>query len=158
MFLVGDIFFQNRWMEHDFIMERCEMFLFWCAERFRTLPADFDKPLPIFTFFVISKKALFQWYTFRLKISIFESCEFYRNFVPVFYLQLWEIAFRQFWLKPNYCQNRLYYAECNRKYTAEKLLFFRWKRIEHRSRLVEIGREGLESFWDIATKTFDTFP
>ena len=52
-----------------------------------TVPDDFGHLRPIFNFFVISKKALFRWYTFALRISIFESCEFYHYFGHVFYLQ-----------------------------------------------------------------------
>ena len=48
-------------------------------KQFRTLPADFGHPWPIFNFFVISKKARFR-YTFGIRISIFESCEFYHYF------------------------------------------------------------------------------
>ena len=57
--------------------------------------ADFGHPRPIFNFFVISKKALFRWYTFGLRIFIFESCAFYQYFGHVFYLQ-WKIYSRYF--------------------------------------------------------------
>ena len=46
-------FFQNRWTEHNFFMERCQMFLLRCSKwiqhhsgRFRTLPAEFQNFFP----------------------------------------------------------------------------------------------------------------
>ena len=42
-------FFQNRWMEHDFVVERYQIFLLWCSKtiqnhagRFRPPPVDFN--------------------------------------------------------------------------------------------------------------------
>ena len=93
--LVGDIFFKIDERSMILLWKGVKCFCCDVPKRFRTLPADFGHPRPIFNFFVISKKALFRWYTFGLRISIFESCEFYHYFGHVFYLQ-WKIYFRYF--------------------------------------------------------------
>ena len=41
---------------------------------------------------------------------------------------------------------------------TKKHFFWKAKKIENRPGVAEIGRKGSESFWDITTETFDTFP
>ena len=93
--LVDDIFFKIDERTIIFLWKGVKCFCGGVRKPSRTVPDGSGHLRPIFKFFSISKKALFLWYTFRLKIAIFESCEFYSNFGPVFYLQ-WEIALRQF--------------------------------------------------------------
>ena len=54
--------------------------------------------------------------------------------------------------------NYLDYGYFDQKYTTEKSLFWKAKKIENRPGVAEIGRN--DSWWvlDITTETFDTFP
>ena len=53
----------------------------------------------------------------------------------------------------------LKYGDAEAKRIPPKKSFFsNDKKIENRPRVAEIGRKGSESFWDITTETFDTFP
>ena len=53
----------------------------------------------------------------------------------------------------------LKYGDSEAKNIPPKKCFF-WndKKIENRPGVAEIGRKDSESFWDITTETFDTFP
>ena len=49
------IYFQNRWMKHDVVMERCQMFLLWCLKTIQK-PSGQYRPLPDdFQFFSLKK-------------------------------------------------------------------------------------------------------
>ena len=56
-------------------------------------------------------------------------------------------------------KKKLPYGDFEAKSIPPKKCFF-WndKKIENRPGVAEIGRKGSESFWDITTETFDTFP
>ena len=88
--LVGDIFsksMKEAWFCYEKLSNVSVVMSQNDSEPFRPISAT---PGRFSIFFVISKKALFRWYTFSLRISIFESCEFYHYFGHVFYLQ-WKI-------------------------------------------------------------------
>ena len=69
-------FFQNRSMDQNFLWKGVKCFCSDVQKPSATLPDDFGHPRPIFNFFVISKKALFRWYTFGLRISYLRVVNF----------------------------------------------------------------------------------
>ena len=118
-------------------------------KEFRT---DSTHPRPNFTFFSFQRKRSFSCgILFALKFPYLRVVKF-TTIWGLFKIYNGKLIFRISHIKPNYCQNRLYYAESDQKYTIEKSFFLKCEK----NWLAGVVWDGPESFWD--TENRDIWP
>ena len=148
--LVGDIFFKIDERSMILLWKGVKCFCCDAPKRFRILPTDFGHPQSISNSFCHLKKALFRWYTFG---HIPHSTDGFDS-----YFILSKISKINFPLQIKNMSKivvkftTLKYGDSEAKRIPPKKAFF------ETTKKMKIGRKGSESFWDMRTETFDTFP
>ena len=122
--------------------------------QFRPVPATSGR---ISNFFPFQKKHFFCGIFFSSKSPYLRAVKF-NTILGLFLIYNGTLDSAILNKESNHGQNGLYYGDLGQKYTTEKVLFLKWKKIEIRPEVAGTGRNCPGWVSDTTTEKFDTFP